>query len=373
MREILHNTLFRGAAQAPVGAPTFDFARLNQCQNFGLAYNMLAPPPIWEGNEPKSDDKARENWLEHCVEIGVSADYKDFFRLWQNSFLQASAETAVVALKARLLVGHGEASGSEVGLTVHHTWGAPIIPGSALKGLAAHYCDETYGPLDERWRGPRWEGNRIVAAPGVNYAKLFGAPDVDGPHDTLRRGAVEFHDALYVPLSTSGDRPFVRDVVTSHQKEYYKNAGACPSDWDNPVPVGFVTVKPGAKFLFAVTAIDGKTMRATKEVKPGAKFLIAVTGETDWRKLAFRIIGEALESWGVGGKTSAGYGRFEALPPRPPPGERVVGARVRDVNNRNRMGTVETAGTGHPKRWRIRWDDDPQPRSLQAGQFEVID
>ena len=31
----------------------------------------------------------------------------------------------------------------------------PIIPGSALKGLAAHYCDQVWGPTEEKFKGEK--------------------------------------------------------------------------------------------------------------------------------------------------------------------------------------------------------------------------
>ena len=47
----------------------------------------------------------------------------------------------------RLIIGLGGESPLETGLTLHHTFGVPIIPGSAIKGLAAHYCDQVFGDL----------------------------------------------------------------------------------------------------------------------------------------------------------------------------------------------------------------------------------
>ena len=109
-----------------------------------------------------------------------------------------------------------------------------------------------------------------------------------------RAGSVVFHDALYDPTSACGNTPFAVDVLTVHQQTYYgqnKEAKSAagnrwPNDYDNPIPVGFVTVKPHAKFLVAVTG-----------------------QEVDWAVLAMELLGEAFERWGLGGKTSAGYGR----------------------------------------------------------------
>ena len=66
-------------------------------------------------------------------------------------------------------------------------------------------------------------------------------------------------------------------------------ATAGPPTRDSPNPVGFITVRPGAQFLLAVTGPDA------------------------WRDRAMQLLLEALENWGVGGKTSAGYGRLGTL------------------------------------------------------------
>ncbi|MGH7098278.1 MAG: type III-B CRISPR module RAMP protein Cmr6, partial [Stellaceae bacterium] len=224
--------------------------------HFGHAYEVLAPAPASLG---QPDVSARETWLARCEQIAVTADYSVFYERWKQSFAPAGSRTREVGALSRLLIGHGNPSGSGVGLTVHHAWGVPVLPGSSLKGLVAHYIDAVYGaenpdePERRAWRGPTWTGRRIAQGDGAgeHFAALFGAPAVDGEEDSARRGFVEFHDALYVSGSANG-RPFARDVLTVHQKRYYDSQGReGPSDWDSPNPVGFLTVRTGARFLLA--------------------------------------------------------------------------------------------------------------------------
>ncbi len=274
--------------------------------HFGHAYERLAPPPKSVGT---ADTEKREDWLDRCQEIAIVADYARYFDLWKASFEPGESATETVTAASRLLVGHGNPSGADVGLTVHHTWGVPMIPGSALKGVLAHYADAVYGgqepPEDSRrkWRGPTIGRDGRVALedqPGEYYAALFGSPTVTGDDKAARAGLVTFHDALYVPgsikdRSVKDDTPFARDVLTVHQKPYYDNSGKPdkdgkehpPTDWDDPNPVGFITVRPKARFL------------------------LTLTGPNDWTALAMRLLREALTTWGAGGKTSAGYGRLE--------------------------------------------------------------
>ncbi len=277
--------------------------------HIGLAYDTWAP--VAEDGKLRDEDRLR--WLRHLSGRHISPDYQYTFNRWERSLALPGHRTFKLRLASRLLVGQGNSSATGVGLTVHHTWGVPVIPGSALKGLVAHYVDAVYGPDDPdlppweqpnneqrqraQYQGVTWKGNRIHRGPGDVYRALFGAPEaeMDGvmrQHD-LEAGAscglVTFHDALYVPGSVLGDRPYAVDVLTVHQKEYYRSSGRqrhWPSDYDSPNPVAFLTVRPGVQFLFALS------------------------GPPDWSALAERFLREALTQWGVGGKTNAGYGLF---------------------------------------------------------------
>jgi CRISPR-associated protein Cmr6 len=294
----------------------------------GLAYEVWGPV----GDDGKVADETRTTWLSRLEGVAVSPEYRQAFARWKVSFRTSGDRVFEVVLASRLLVGHGNTSAVDVGLSVHRTWGVPVIPGSALKGLLAHHVDAVYGPDDPalppweqpgaerdraRYQGVTWRGRRIVQGPGEVHRKLFGAPDAGDDAARRKRGLVAgasaglvvFHDALYVPSSADGDRPFVADVLTVHQKVYYDSAGErWPSDHDNPNPVAFLTVRPGVRML------------------------VALSGRAAWTALAERLLKDALDTWGVGGKTSAGYGRalsgdgIAASPPRGGPGPAVAAA-----------------------------------------------
>src|SRR5690606_38602610 len=272
-------------------------------EHVALAYNAWAPM----GEDGQVPDDRRASWLADLANISVAPHYARSFERWRASFTATGDRVAEFTLESRLLIGHGNASATDVGLTVHHTWGVPVIPGSALKGLLAHYVDATYGPADvtrtpreqegeERIRsdfqGVTWRNSRIQRGPGKVYRALFGAPDA--LEDAMMRennfeagaaaGLVTFHDALYVPGSLD-NKPFAVDVLTVHQKSYYDSLGqSAPNDYDSPNPVAFLTVRPKCRFL------------------------LALSGPSEWTDLAGKLLADALASWGVGGKTSAGYG-----------------------------------------------------------------
>jgi hypothetical protein len=109
---------------------------------------------------------------------------------------------------------------------------------------------------------------------------MFGA--------TEDAGFITFHDAWITPSSLNGS--LVREVITPHHKDYYmpKDVRLAPTDFDSPVPVTFLAVK--GEFEIRVNCDGG------------------VKGK-DWEDLALELLRQALENWGVGGKTNSGYGR----------------------------------------------------------------
>lgn len=265
----------------------------------GLAYEVWAP----FGADGKIPDAERSKWLDAVAKLPATADYAQAFARWKASFTAPGDVLVEVEAVSRLLVGHGLGSATDVGLTLHRTWGVPLIPGSALKGLLAHWVDAVLGPDPNQpepdrlpFAGVDWQGRRIRHGPGEVYRVLFGAPEADEETDDrpkeAQRGLITFHDALWVP-NTPSSTPLAVDVLTVHQKRYYDSTGGSwPVDWDDPNPVTFLSVRPGARFL------------------------VALSGPAEWTALAKELLLKALAEWGVGGKTAAGYGRLVAVQER---------------------------------------------------------
>jgi CRISPR-associated protein Cmr6 len=164
---------------------------------------------------------------------------------------------------SRVIVGLGAESVLETSIRLHRIYGFPIIPGSALKGLARAYaelveCKNENDPL---------------------FAKVFGKSPPDA-----EAGQVIFFDAI---PANSASLKLELDVMNPHYAPYYQGTQP-PADYHNPVPVFFLTIGPGSEFLFAV--VSQKAELATK-----AK---------EW-------LMKALEEMGVGAKTVAGYGLWK--------------------------------------------------------------
>lgn len=172
--------------------------------------------------------------------------------------------------KNRIIVGLGAASVRESAITLHRAYGTPLIPGSALKGLARHYAlamlpDPVTVGLEQK-------------AQGEVLDVLFGSQ--------LGQAFPIYFDAWYTPGSATGS-PLRRDVITVHHPNYYGPPAnkIAPWDLDDPIPIPFISAV--------------------------GTYLIAVAGPNGaWADFALELVCAALADWGVGAKTSSGYGRL---------------------------------------------------------------
>lgn len=225
------------------------------------------------------------------------AVYQKAFDRWAES-LPPGTHSGTFRVESRLITGLGSEHPLETGITLHHTYGTPILPGTGLKGLAAHYCDQVWGgratcagpppgvPDAARPAFRRRRGNEPATAGDVHRI-LFGTTD-DAGH-------VTFHDAWMEPSSLSpaqqGKEGLLPDVMTPHHADYYMSGGStAPTDFDDPNPVAFLSV--AGRFRVAVSC----------DV-PGDR-------GKNWSVIALDLLRQALADWGLGGKTGSGYGRL---------------------------------------------------------------
>ncbi|WP_322495583.1 type III-B CRISPR module RAMP protein Cmr6 [Chloroflexus sp.] len=239
-------------------------------------------------NEPITGKHPYTKHIEQLEKWKVPTSYKQFFKRWEQG-LQAFKNqlpagytllTGKATARGRIVVGLGAEGVLENAITLHHTYGLPYLPGSALKGLAAAYAHQYLA--DETWRRPPIE----IAddAPVIAHEIVFGS--------TRSAGYVTFFDALYVP--EDNELPLKLDVLAVHHPDYYQNDPpvAPPADWDSPTPISFVS------------AIG--------------VYYVALAGPEAWVTVAWEILSQALDKLGIGGKTSAGYGRMNLAKPDQP-------------------------------------------------------
>ncbi|KIQ53957.1 type III-B CRISPR module RAMP protein Cmr6 [Meiothermus taiwanensis] len=292
----------------------------------------------------------------------IAKVYKNAFERWKAAlsnalFLEATALTP-------LAIGLGNASPIENGLAIHHTYGVPYLPGSALKGLALRAFFEFHG-LGADQRKALMEGKST--RPGAEVPEeikeqkrvLFG--------DITSAAHLVYWDGWLDPSSTE---PFQKDVITVHHQGYYGSGEVWPTDFDDPNPVGFLSVKPGTKFCLALSSPSSHA--------------------EGWVFAAAEILKWGLEHLGLGGKTNAGYGYFEVkLPPRPKSeadlGEELYQsykARIEKIKPANERGELDfflqelrgkpapvrrpslEAIRKHLQEWRV-WNPDKNPQHAE--------
>lgn len=230
----------------------------------------------------------------------------------------------------RLIVGLGTKGMLEVGIRLHHLYGYPIIPGSALKGLARaeaiiaifyalknkgvtippvkkglnketrkeefwgtlqslelhiegynrsaevrpSWLDVLYGLPEEKEKPEQWREGMLV----WQFQHIFGIKD--------RAGEAIFFDV--VPDKVS----FEVDIMNVHYPDYYnaKGKNTPPADYYSPTPIDFLTVGKASRFIFGVAVRHPRF--------------------TELRGAAWDWLKDGLENKGVGAKTTSGYGVF---------------------------------------------------------------
>jgi len=220
------------------------------------------------------DQTRRQEYQNVLIEKACKWKGEDLYRLafqqYRARLEQLGARTAEVRTLDRVIVGLGADNPLETSITLNRLYGVPLIPGSALKGLARSYLRNQVRTHLDQAEGPSWEECDRV---------LFG--------DTSECGKVVFFDAWWVP---DGEPPLSKDVITVHHPGYYNPPGGKrlpPTDFDDPNPVSFVSAR--------------------------GSFLVAVKGPDEgWTGFALKLLLQALEDYGVGAKTSSGYGRLIA-------------------------------------------------------------
>jgi CRISPR-associated protein Cmr6 len=218
-------------------------------------------------NQAREDEESRRILVSEVARSPEPVQYGEFYRRWTMALASRGAEMREANVQGRMVVGLGEESVLETSVALHHTYGVPYIPGSALKGVAASYARHKLGA--QTWG---------VESPA--YRALFGV--------TEEAGYVTFFDALYVPGSGHNGKALYPDVITVHHPNYYHQGSQGPADWDSPTPIPFLSAT--------------------------GKYLIALAGPVEWVAAAFEILGLALADAGIGAKTSSGYGRMVIAP-----------------------------------------------------------
>ncbi len=242
-----------------------------------------------------------------------------------------SVAESTMALDWRMVVGLGGESVYEVSMTLHHIYGIPYIPGSSIKGAVRSYLidkffakyrsdtrEEFYQKLDEYNSAIDNEDSKVDVEfqDRVDMAEEFAMQadplfiNMFGNHENAAK--VVFFDAY--PVSTK-EYSFTEssldiDIMNNHYQDYYQDdgreGGLPPADYYSPNPVKFITLKRTA-FTFMVAVQNGYN-----DIK-GVRTLMDTQGSSCLSSLTSRYLANTLNDFGVGAKTSVGYGHFQEI------------------------------------------------------------
>lgn len=218
-----------------------------------------------QGSDGNHNKDISKHHRKAANEIPMPDHYKQAYERWKMHLVEQDSNCGhwFGKLTGRLYLGLGEASPLEAGITLHHTYGVPFLPGTAVKGVLHHYA-LAHG-MDEQ----------LIQI-------IFGVEPELKNNNSGEAGHVIFNDAWWVP---GNGKPLAPEVITVHHPNYYKSDGERPAtDFDDPNPNPQIAVRGSFHFSFL----------ADKSLHDVVKLLLA----------------ETLQHAGIGGKTSSGYGMF---------------------------------------------------------------
>lgn len=235
---------------------------INRCKNLGLILDKYPPEEVIGNTAQKSGWLRRLNVNNRNDAALAQAAYDRWYRMIT---VIEGVQHFRAATDWRMVIGLGGETVLETDITLHHLYGTPFIPGSALKGLTRAYAS----------------------------GEIYPSTDIDKDHEVVKRifgtqkeaGTVIFFDAMPV----DGQVTFALDIMNPHYPDYYSGSKP-PTNDQSPIPVTFLTVTDTA-FVFALAPRNPKNDKHKADAEQAREWLQA-----------------ALDKYGIGGKTSVGYG-----------------------------------------------------------------
>ena len=264
------DSFLQNAAKVPFGLPDISKEDL-KTSNFALKFYKFAR---FDDGKAKFFSKNKNNFyfIKHN-DFGLKDRIKEISNGHKKSaeILFNSKECLQLQIFKpdwRVIIGLGADSVYETGITLHHIYGFPYIPATAIKGVSRGYI------ISEKF-----QNKEETAFQDKEFCDIFGCVS-KSYYKESRQGKVTFFDAM--PISIPQLKP---DIMNVHYPDYY-NGSKAPTDTQNPNPIFFLTVE-NTEFQF---------MLGCKEENEN---LLSI---------AFEWLKNALQNNGIGAKTAVGYG-----------------------------------------------------------------
>jgi CRISPR-associated protein Cmr6 len=246
------------------------------------------------------------------------------------------AQEFVMQLQSRLLVNHSGGILENTGLCLHRLFGAPMIPGSSLKGIARRVALEkvrqagtvsekttalrqvalTFGWADNDWRNSKEKEKKsdfqVVAGNewlevrqncALALLRELNLPLPKKHEETPWKALGSFCGTVaFLPAVANCPRGrgiLEADLVNCHHPKYYQSTDdeKLALDIENPIPNFFPAVRAGLDFVFTLAPTPGAAAR-----------LLDIASHLEFARDCLRC---GLSEYGAGAKTNAGYGWFE--------------------------------------------------------------
>ncbi|QXM05373.1 type III-B CRISPR module RAMP protein Cmr6 [Crassaminicella indica] len=204
----------------------------------------------------------------------------------------------------KLIIGLGNHSIFETDITLHHIYGIPYIPGSAIKGTLRNYIIQKYFKecinCDKNCNDDCKKNDKDYKI----FTEIFGGKNT--------KGKVIFMDAF--PVKSFKIK---MDVMTPHHSNYYEK-NVLPLDTDTPKPIKFLVLMKDStddditfEFNLGIDKILANK-KLSKEIESNIKNINKeLCNYQIVKEFVKKNFKEALNFNGIGAKKSIGYGYFE--------------------------------------------------------------
>lgn len=355
-------------------------AQLNRVMNPGLIVNKYVPYP-WQGSEDnwnwefasklqsgkKKTSTKPASWLQvlaaldkACSPQGGVARAAEAANRRLDACCSSLAglgyklRSDVFKVSWRLVIGLGLPSPFETGITLHHVYGIPAIPGSALKGLARAWrlrsIAETLGiPQLEPHHVAEWKRQDLGVTPLLRLEELLSAAvprsvaddnahkvkeaRFNACHESLQKvfqegkAAKQLTEWGYVPPEPK--LPKMEDLVADYVETFSRVFGSFSAGGEviflDALPASLAVNKKSLLELDVMNPHYGKYYQEKEApadslapvpvpflaVRKDAQFKVRVLSKEDsLLEEAYGWLTCALDELGIGAKTRAGYGQM---------------------------------------------------------------
>jgi CRISPR-associated protein Cmr6 len=282
------NKSFKDLLYKFFGSNQINFQQFKEI-NFAYLFNLPSITNEWKIRI--NQDIENFKWDRDLINNIEIRKKQIFLQLQKEGY---NLENFSLSLSWRLVIGLGASHPQETSMTLHHIYGIPYIPGSAIKGVTKHWAVLKFAEEVSKSENIKFEkaiddvskalenGEKMdLKVEDLEFSQLI---EIFGTQE--KQGRVIFFDAYPV-----GEINLKIDIINPHYPKYYDGKEP-PADWDSPMPIKFLS-------------LENTTFR----------FYLATKVRDDFEKnllnKARELLFEALSNFGIGAKTSLGYGLFK--------------------------------------------------------------